>query len=190
MKNNTYYVDEIKDRITMHDVLTRYGFKVGRDKRIPCPFHNGKDKNLGYKPNFFKCFVCGASGDVITFVQKYHGLSFTDTLVKIDNDFALGLGIGNELQERERLALAKKSFEAKLERKKRQMAHERLEKAYHDAYDELARLDRQQMQYRPKSDDDVVHPLFIEAISKIEIARHELECAEKELYLYEQQHSN
>lgn len=187
MSSNKYYSNEIKNRVTMPDVVTRYGFKVGQNRRIPCPFHNGEDYNLGYKADFFKCFVCGVSGDVITFVQKYHGLSFSDTLVRMDEDFHLGLGVGEYLRERERLYQAQKAFEARHERKLKKMSRDRVEKAYHDAYDEFARLDRQMIDYRPKSEEEEPHPKFLEALQKIETARYMLACAEEEVYLYEQQ---
>ena len=189
MANNKYYADEIKRRVTMHDVITRYGFKADRHKRIPCPFHNGEDNNLGYKSDFFKCFVCGVSGDVITFVQKYYDLSFNDTLARMDEDFALGFQIGRDLRESERRAIAKRAFEAKMERKKKQMARERLDKAYHDAYDELARLDRQLMEHKPRDGDEEIHPLYLEALQGIETARYRLERAEEEIYNYEQRNN-
>lgn len=184
--NNRYYVEKIKDRVTMHDVVSRYGFKVGHNKRIQCPFHKGEDFNLGYKKDFFKCFVCGENGDVITFVQKYHGLSFSDTLIRMDDDFYLGLGICNHLTDRERMRIAKEAFEEKLKRKKEQMHRARLDEAYHNAYDEFARLDRQLIEHKPKADDEDLHPLYIEALQNIEGARYKLECAEKELHEYEQ----
>ncbi len=190
MLNKNYYSTEIKNRVTMPDVVARYGFKVGHNRRIPCPFHNGEDDNLGYKADFFKCFVCGVSGDVITFVQKYHGLSFSDTLVRMDKDFHLGLGVGEYLCERERLYRAQKAFEEKQERKLKKMSRDRVEKAYHDTYDEFARLDRQMIDYRPKSEEEELHPKFLEALQKIETARYMLACAEEEVYLYEQQQTN
>lgn len=189
MQNDKYYVQQIKNRVTMPDVIARYGFKRGRDGRIPCPFHRGEDNNLSCKADFFKCFVCGASGDVITFVQKYHGLSFSDTLAQIDADFHLGLQVGENLSERERLYRAKQMFEAKKEREKENAERKKLEEAYHKAYDELARLDRQLIDYRPSEDDVETHPLYAEALAGLEIARYELDCAERELFDYERRNN-
>ena len=190
MNNNSFYSNEIKRRVTMHDVVARYGFKVGHNRRIPCPFHNGKDNNLGYKADFFKCFVCNESGDVITFVQKYHGLSFAETLLRIDEDFSLGLGVGKRTSDREKLRLAQKSYEARRERTSAQKAQQAKEKAYHDAYDEVARLDRQMIDYCPKNEDEEPHPKFLEALQKLETARYMLDCADEEVYNYEQQCNN
>ncbi|MGV3708704.1 MAG: DNA primase [Gemmatimonas sp.] len=52
--------------------------KMGADYRGPCPFHNGKGPNFSVVPgkNFYHCFVCGESGDVVTFVRKKTGTDF------------------------------------------------------------------------------------------------------------------
>jgi DNA primase len=190
MNNNSFYSNEIKRRVTMHDVVARYGLKVGRGNRIPCPFHNGKDNNLSYKADFFKCFVCDESGDVIAFVQKYHGLSFAETLLRIDDDFSLGLGVGKRTSDREKLRLAQRSYEVRRERASAQKVQQAKEKAYHDAYDEYARLDRQMIDYRPRSEDEKPSSEFIEALQQIETARYMLDCADEEVYNYEQERNN
>lgn len=46
-----------------------------------CPFHNEKTPSFYiFQDNHYKCFGCGAHGDVIDFVQKLYGLSFLDAL--------------------------------------------------------------------------------------------------------------
>ena len=47
-----------------------------------CPFHNEKSASFSVNINkqFFHCFGCGESGNVITFVMKYNGLSFVDAI--------------------------------------------------------------------------------------------------------------
>lgn len=43
-----------------------------------CPFHNEKTPSLHVHPErgFFKCFGCGAGGDVIDFVRRHNGVNF------------------------------------------------------------------------------------------------------------------
>jgi hypothetical protein len=57
--------------------LRRYGSRsVGL-----CPFHFEKTPSFYvFDDNHFKCWGCGAYGDVIDFVQKLYGLSFQDAL--------------------------------------------------------------------------------------------------------------
>ena len=47
-----------------------------------CPFHDDSTPSLsvGGVPDRFTCFGCGAHGDVIDYVQQFHGLSFVDAV--------------------------------------------------------------------------------------------------------------
>ena len=45
-----------------------------------CPFHKEKTASLYLKNNFYYCFGCGVSGDVIDFVMKTKNLSFIETV--------------------------------------------------------------------------------------------------------------
>ncbi|MCX7633909.1 MAG: DNA primase [Turneriella sp.] len=63
-----------------------------------CPFHNEKTPSFSVSPQkgIYKCFGCGAGGNVITFAKNYHKISFPEAL-KLLADFA-----GIELHERQR----------------------------------------------------------------------------------------
>lgn len=55
--------------------------RVGNSFRGPCPFHHGKNDNFSVTMRGgYKCFVCGESGDVFTFVQKHLGLDFAEAV--------------------------------------------------------------------------------------------------------------
>ena len=55
--------------------------RVGSSFRGPCPFHHGKNDNFSLTPRGgYKCFVCGESGDVFTFVEKHLGLDFVEAV--------------------------------------------------------------------------------------------------------------
>ena len=47
-----------------------------------CPFHAEKTPSFSVNPQgqFFHCFGCGESGDVFSFVMKYHHMDFPETL--------------------------------------------------------------------------------------------------------------
>ena len=54
-----FYVMQIKELVKMGDLLNYYGFEIGKGNRIACPFHNGEDKNLGFKlTNLTKRNLC------------------------------------------------------------------------------------------------------------------------------------
>ncbi|MEO7084052.1 MAG: DNA primase [Gemmatimonadaceae bacterium] len=67
--------------------------RVGNSYRGPCPFHHGKHANFSVNDHGYKCFVCGASGDVFTFVQKHVGVDFVES-VKL-----IGAKVGIEVTE-------------------------------------------------------------------------------------------
>ena len=88
------YAEIIKSRVTMQDVVDRYTGQRIVLNRICCPVHNGKDRNMRIYPHSYYCWVCHASGDVIQFVQSVMGISFRDAMQRINEDFGLGLPIG------------------------------------------------------------------------------------------------
>ena len=55
--------------------------RVGGSWRGPCPFHSGKGDNFSVLPGKgFRCFVCGETGSVFTFVQKHLGMDFVEAV--------------------------------------------------------------------------------------------------------------
>ncbi|MCG3136569.1 MAG: DNA primase [Phycisphaerae bacterium] len=54
--------------------------RSGRSYRGLCPFHQEKTPSFYVHPDeqYFKCFGCGAGGDVFKFVQLYNHLEFTE----------------------------------------------------------------------------------------------------------------
>jgi hypothetical protein len=57
-----------------------------------CPFHKEKTKSFKvYANNKFKCFGCGANGDVLDFVSAIENISLNEAIKRIDNLFNLNL---------------------------------------------------------------------------------------------------
>ena len=54
----------------------------GREFVGLCPFHDDRTPSMTVVPHkqFYKCFSCGASGDVFTFVQKFLRMEFRESL--------------------------------------------------------------------------------------------------------------
>jgi DNA primase len=84
-------IQEIKNRLDLKSVMTHYGLQFNRAGFCCCPFHNEKTGSLSVKGQFYKCFGCGASGDVFSFVQHYFGLGFAESVAKLDCDFHIGI---------------------------------------------------------------------------------------------------
>lgn len=48
-----------------------------------CPFHNEKTPSMDIRKNFYHCYSCGVSGDVIDFVMKRDGLTFNQAVHRL-----------------------------------------------------------------------------------------------------------
>ena len=183
------YANEIKSRLTMPQILEYYGFTINRAKRIPCPLHNGTDANCGVKEHYIHCFVCGESADAIKFVMRYFGLDFNSAIVKLNEDFSIGLPIGQKIDRRKQLEMNRQAFIRNRETNARKAEQERLEKDYWKAFDEWKRLDDNKRNYAPKTPTEPLHPIFVEALQNISGAEYRLECAEIARYEYEKRDS-
>ena len=157
-------VQTIKDSLTMRDVLLRYGYEPKR--RMKCPLHNGDGLNFEVKEKSWRCYSHCGSGDVISFVQKLFGLSFTDALKKIDIDFGLNLYGEHSFQDLRKSHYRQKQIQAERERK--EMQKQQADAEYWAVFDEWKRLDNNKRNYEPKTPDEEWHPLFVEALQKLE----------------------
>ena len=56
-----------------------------------CPFHNEKSPSFTVHVvhQFYKCFACGVSGDVVKFVQEKEGLSFYEALKSLSERYGI-----------------------------------------------------------------------------------------------------
>jgi DNA primase len=173
---------EIKNKISMPQVVERYGYGEIRKGFILCPFHNEKTPSMKIYDKDFYCFGCGEHGDVISFVQKIFGLSFRDTVKKIDIDFGLNIFGDHTTEEICRSEFRQRAFEAKKEREKRE--RQKLEEEYWSAFDEWKRLDENLILYKPKLGEEI-DPAFMEALEKISYQKYLLDCLERKRNSYE-----
>lgn len=190
--NNSYIANEVKQRLNSKDVLATYGIETNSKGFACCPFHNEKtasfkvyDGNRGYY-----CFGCGASGDVIDFVQKFFNIPFNEALQKLNQDFGLGLPIGEKLTYRKRLEISKRAYDFKKSKETKKQELEELKQDRENLLSEWVRLDKQGKEHRPKLGDVDLHPLFVEYLLNIARIEFEFECAETRLYQYEQKRNN
>ena len=83
-----YYSDEIiaevRSRVDIVSVLSRFLSlqKKGANYVCCCPFHNEKTPSFSVNQSrqIYKCFGCGVGGNVITFLQKYENMTFTEAM--------------------------------------------------------------------------------------------------------------
>jgi DNA primase len=65
----------------------------GREFVGLCPFHDDHNPSLYVVPGkqIFHCFVCGAAGDVLSFVMKFHKMDFREALEYLSQRFGVAL---------------------------------------------------------------------------------------------------
>ncbi|HUA08676.1 MAG TPA: DNA primase [Candidatus Acidoferrales bacterium] len=91
-------IREIHTRIDIATFIGQYVSlkKRGRDLVGLCPFHGEKTPSFHVHPEsgYFKCFGCGAGGDVIAFAMKLENLTFGDAARLLANK--AGIEVENE----------------------------------------------------------------------------------------------
>jgi len=77
-------VDEVRARADIVDVIGEHVAlkRSGKDFKANCPFHEERTPSFYVVPEkgFYKCFGCGKSGDVFSFVMERMGLDFVDAV--------------------------------------------------------------------------------------------------------------
>lgn len=174
------YAEEIKSRIKMPEMVRFYGLTPNRQNRVACPFHGGKNPNLGIRDAYCHCFKCGYKADVIKFVQDFFGLSFQEALAKVNDDFALGLPIGEKVDKRRAIDEAKRRYDERMARKRQQERIDGLKKNCFDKVEEFARLEKNRLKHAPRLGEEF-DPLFVEALKNMDNAEYEIFCAEEDL---------
>lgn len=81
--------ETVKAAISVKDAAEHYGLKVNRNGMAYCPFHNDRHPSLKLNEDYFYCFGCGATGDVIDFVARLFNLSNYEAALKLVADFGL-----------------------------------------------------------------------------------------------------
>lgn len=69
--------DELKQSISMQEVVCRYGLHPNRAGFISCPFHHGdRTPSMKIYPKDYHCHACGANGDIFSFVMGMEHCDF------------------------------------------------------------------------------------------------------------------
>src|SRR5688572_29182318 len=95
-------VDEIRARADIVEVIGEQMplKRAGKDLVALCPFHHEKTPSFYVVPSkgIYKCFGCGESGNIFTFLMKRGGLSFPEAARELGN--RVGVEVPDERIER------------------------------------------------------------------------------------------
>ena len=134
-----------------------------------CPFHDDKNPSMKLNEEYFYCFGCGATGDVIDFTAKLFDLSPKEAAEKLAQDF----GLIYDSQAPPRRRYVRQKTEAQQFREDRQRCYRVLSDYYH-------LLKKWEADNSPRTPEEEPHPCFVEAIQKKTYVEYLLD-----LFLYE-----
>lgn len=161
----------IKARVTMPDAIRMYAPNPApRFNRIPCPIHGGKDYNLSYQRDRYKCYVCGSGGDSIDFVRALFGLNYAEAVKKINADFNLELDFERPSEATQAAFQAALACREEQENRRREALQD-----FHRWRDAWITLDQWRTAYPPGD------PRHDTAERDIEYASYRWDCAEARL---------
>lgn len=145
----------VKQSVTVREAAEMYGIEVKRGGMACCPFHDDKNPSLKLNEDYFYCFGCGATGDVIDFTARLYDLSPKEAAEKLAQDFGLSYDSKAPL----RRSYVRQKSEAQVRKEKREHGWRVLTDYYH-------LLRKWEADYSPKTPDEDPHPRFLEAVQK------------------------
>ena len=153
--------ETIKAAVTLRQAAEHYGLRVLPNGMTCCPFHKDRHPSMKLNKDYFFCFGCGASGDVIDFTARLFGISLKEAAQKLAEDF----GINPRPPAQSDIP----DYHAEPSQNR-----ERLCVCVLQEY--LRHLRIWQLRYRPEKPGDPIHPRFAEAMKALPTVNHLLDC--------------
>ena len=155
--------ETVKSAVTVKQAAEYYGYKVNRSDMICCPFHDDRHPSMKLNKDYFYCFGCGATGDVIDFVARLFGLSSYEAAKKLAYDFDID-------PDNPPVAMAlKKPYPLARVFRNDEMYCQRV------LCDYLHLLERWKIEYAPQSPEDNLDDRFVEAGQMLEYVEYLLD---------------
>ena len=145
----------VKQSVTVREAAERYGIEVKRGGMACCPFHDDKNPSMKLNEEYFYCFGCGATGDVIDLTARLYNLSPKEAAEKLAQDF----GLIYDSQAPPRRNYVRQKTEA-------QKFQENRDHAFRVLADYFHLLRKWEAGYTPKTQEEPMHPRFLEAVQQ------------------------
>lgn len=176
------YASIIKARVSCSDMLSHMGVQVNRAGFAVCPFHTEKTASLKvYSPpkSGWYCHACHVGGDVINMAMLWYGVDFRGALDRLNEEFELGLPIGQRLtdQQRAEINAQKRRRQAEQEAYKKRVEAANL--ACKRAMDAWWMNERTIEQNAPEGPLDDWNDAFCDAVRKRSELEYELDYTEE-----------
>ena len=147
--------ETVKQSITVREAAQMYGIEINRSGMACCPFHDDKNPSMKLNEEYFYCFGCGATGDVIDFTARLYNLSPKEAAEKLAQDF----GLAYDSQAPPRRRYVRQKSEAQKFKEDRDHTFRVLADYFH-------LLRKWETDYTPKTPEENPHPRFMEAIQR------------------------
>ena len=147
--------ETVKQSVTVREAAERYGIEVKRGGMACCPFHDDKNPSMKLNEEYFYCFGCGATGDVIDLTARLYNLSPKEAAEKLAQDF----GLIYDSQAPPRRNYVRQKTEA-------QKFQENRDHAFRVLADYFHLLRKWEAGYTPKTPEEPMHPRFLEAVQQ------------------------
>ena len=145
----------VKQSVTVREAAELYGIEVNRGDMACCPFHDDRHPSLKLNEDYFYCFGCGATGDVIDFTARLYNLTAKEAAEKLAQDF----GLAYDSKAPIRRNYVRQKSDVQMRKEKREHAWRVLADYYH-------LLRKWETDYSPRTPDEAPHPRFLEAVQK------------------------
>ncbi len=90
-------IDEIRNKADIVDIIKEYIPLIQKGKNYfgVCPFHQDHSPSMSVSKErqLFKCFSCGAGGNVFKFVSDYENISYIEAVSKVGSKVGINLNI-------------------------------------------------------------------------------------------------
>lgn len=97
---------EIRKSVNIVDIISNYIPLTPKGKNFfgVCPFHADHSPSMSVNPEkqIFKCFSCGAAGNVFKFVMDYENITFMESLKLMADKAGIDLNIKNYTKKTEK----------------------------------------------------------------------------------------
>jgi DNA primase len=98
-------IDRVREAANIVDVISQYLDlrKRGQNFVGICPFHNDTHPSLYVSPvkEIYKCFACGAGGNVFTFLMEYDKSSFVDAVKQLGDKYGIEVLLNESAGEKD-----------------------------------------------------------------------------------------
>lgn len=99
-------LNELREKVDIVEIISNYIPLTPKGKNFfgVCPFHadHSPSMSVSREKQMYKCFSCGAAGNVFTFIQNYENVPFYEAVQLLANKVGISLAIPIKSEKKEK----------------------------------------------------------------------------------------